>query len=95
MRILSRAVLLAAALHVAAPAFAAPPDRGHSRHFVAQQQDGPSLSEAVEMVRRKYRGRIVSAETHVSGNHEVHVIKVLTEDGKVVTERIRGRTRRG
>ncbi len=47
------------------------------------------------MVRRKYRGRIVSAETHVSGNHEVHVIKVLTEDGKVVTERIRGRTRRG
>ena len=95
MRILSRAVLLAAALHVAAPAFAAPPDRGHSRHFVAQQQDGPSLSEAVEMVRRKYRGRIVSAETHVSGNHEVHVIKVLTEDGKVKTVQIPGCPRNG
>ncbi|MDZ7643523.1 MAG: hypothetical protein U5K76_04385 [Woeseiaceae bacterium] len=59
------------------------------------QRDGPTLSEAVEQVRRKYRGRIVSAETRMRGNRELHVIKVLTDDGKVITERIRGRTLEG
>jgi translation initiation factor IF-1 len=57
------------------------------------QSGGPSLGEAVGRVRRQYNGRIVSAETRVSGNREVHVIKVLTEDGKVITERIPGRIR--
>ncbi len=59
------------------------------------QSNGPSLSEAVNQVRRQYRGRIVSAETEVRGNREVHVIKVLTEDGKVKTVRINGRSRGG
>lgn len=59
------------------------------------QNDGPSLSEAVEQVRRQYQGRIVSAETQLRGNREVHVIKVLTEDGKVKTVRISGRSRGG
>lgn len=61
--------------------------------IVLAQQDGPSLSEAVEQVRRQYNGRIVSASTEVRGNREVHVIKVLTEDGKLKTVRIPGRTR--
>jgi len=56
------------------------------------QSDGPSLSEAVEQVRRQYNGRIVSAETKRSGNREVHHIKVLTEDGKVKTVKVQGRT---
>ncbi|MGB5245052.1 MAG: hypothetical protein WBM54_01930 [Woeseia sp.] len=60
---------------------------------VVAQNDGPSLGEAVEQVRRQYRGRIVSAATEVRGNREVHVIKVLTEDGKVKTVRIPGRSR--
>jgi hypothetical protein len=63
------------------------------RRFMVAQSGGPSLGEAVERVRRQYNGRIVSAETRVSGNREVHVIKVLTEDGKVITERIPGRIR--
>ena len=57
------------------------------------QSGGMSLSQAVEMVRRKYGGRIVSAETVVKGNREEHVIKVLTQDGKVKTERVPGRQR--
>lgn len=68
-----------------------PPD--HSPRLLMAQSDGPSLGEAVERVRRQYNGRIVSAETHVIGNREVHFIKVLTEDGKVKTVRISGRTR--
>lgn len=58
------------------------------------QSDGMSLNEAVEQVRRQYNGRIVSAETRRSGNREVHHIKVLTEDGKVKTVKIPGRTLR-
>jgi hypothetical protein len=58
------------------------------------QNDGPSLGEAVEQVRRQYNGRIVSAETRISGNREVHHIKVLTDDGKVKTVEIPGRSRR-
>lgn len=83
-------------------ATAAAGDRGDARGwkaalpeaYLVAQSDGPSLNEAVEQVRRQYNGRIVSAETRVNGNREVHHIKVLTEDGKVKTVRIPGRTRR-
>jgi hypothetical protein len=50
-----------------------------------------TLSQAVEQVRRQYGGQIVSAETRVSGNRETHIIKVLTQDGKVKTVRVPGR----
>jgi hypothetical protein len=63
------------------------------RDLVITQSNGPSLSEAVEMVRRQYKGRIISAETKTSGNCERHHIKVLTEDGTVKTVRIQGRCR--
>lgn len=96
MRVLSRIILLGTAAMLMAPAWAEPPARAaRGGELVLAQQDGPSLSEAVEMVRRKYRGRIVSAETRVSGNREVHIIKVLTADGKVITERVPGRSLRG
>lgn len=70
-----------------------------NRHSPAQErlviaQNCPSLNEAVERVRRQYNGRIVSAETRVRGNREVHQIKVLTEDGKVKTVQIPGCPRR-
>ena len=69
-------------------------DSREHRQLIIAQNDGPTLSEAVEMVRRQYKGRIVSAETRISGNREVHHIKVLTDDGKVKTVRIQGRTKR-
>jgi hypothetical protein len=45
----------------------------------------------VEQVRRQYKGQIVSAETRVRGKQEIHIIKVLTEDGKVKTVQVPGR----
>ena len=60
------------------------PDHG------AYQGGCTSLSQAVEQVKRQYRGRIVSAETKVRGNQETHVIKVLTDDGKVKTVQVPG-----
>lgn len=61
--------------------------------YFAAQRGGMSLNEAVEQVRRQYNGRIVSAETRMNGNQEMHHIKVLTDDGKVKTVKIPGRTR--
>ena len=57
------------------------------------QSNGVSLSQAVEQVRRQYNGRILSAKTQVNGNREVHVIKVLTQDGKVKTVEVPGKRR--
>ena len=57
------------------------------------QSNGMSLSEAIESVRRRTGGRVVSAETKVSNGREVHHIKVLTEDGKVRTHKVNGRRR--
>jgi len=50
-----------------------------------------SLSQAVEQVRRKTNGRIISAETRVNKKgRETHHIKVLTKDGKVKTQTVQG-----
>jgi len=62
---------------------------------VTQNSGGKSLSEAVEQVRRQTNGQILSAVTRVSGNREVHHIKVLTKDGKVKTHKVQGRKRGG
>ena len=58
---------------------------------LSTQSDGMSLSEAIESVRRKTGGRVVSAETKIQGGREVHHIKVLTKDGKVRTHKVNGR----
>jgi uncharacterized membrane protein YkoI len=58
-----------------------------------QGNGGKSLSEAISQVRRQTGGQILSAETRVSGNREVHHIKVLTKDGKVKTVKVQGRRR--
>jgi uncharacterized membrane protein YkoI len=62
------------------------------RVILVAQNNGPTLDQAVEQVRKQYNGRIVSAETKVNGNREVHYIKVLTDDGKVKTVKVPGRT---
>ena len=69
-------------------------EQGAKRELrVAQRNGGKTLSEAVEQVRRQTNGRILSAETRMSGNREMHHIKVLTKDGKVKTHKVRGRKR--
>jgi uncharacterized membrane protein YkoI len=65
----------------------------HQQPIQVAQNDGMSLSAAVESVRRKTGGRIISAETKRNGNREVHHIKVLTKDGKVKTHKVQGRKR--
>jgi hypothetical protein len=58
------------------------------------QGDGMSLSEAVEYLRQRADvDRVISAETRVSNGREVHYIRVMTRDGKVVTHKVQGRQR--
>ena len=59
----------------------------------AVQSDGMTLSQAIESVRSRTGGKVVSAETRVQGGREVHHIKVLTKDGKVKTHKVNGRRR--
>jgi uncharacterized membrane protein YkoI len=61
--------------------------------FLLATQDGMSLSQAIESVRKRTGGKVLSAETKVQGGREVHHIKVLTPDGKVRTHRVNGRRR--
>ena len=61
--------------------------------IVVADGGGKSLNEAVEQVRRQYKdGRIISAETKVSGGREVHHVRVMV-DGKVKTVKVNGRKR--
>lgn len=92
MRLLSTTLLLVSLFVVPSWAVADRPHSVEPRLLIAQN-NCPSLSEAVERVRRQYNGRIVSAETRMSGKREVHYVKVLTDDGKVKTERIQGCSR--
>ena len=61
--------------------------------LVVAQNGGMTLAQAIESVRRKTGGKILSAETRVQGGREVHHIKVLTKDGKVRTHKVNGRRR--
>lgn len=74
----------AAPVHASAPGSAQPPQATG----MAAVRDEVSLSEAVARVKREYGGRILEAETREQNGRRVHVIKVLTREGRVRTVRI-------
>lgn len=47
-----------------------------------------SLDRAVEQLRGETRGRVLSADTEFVEGREVHVIRILTKDGRVRRLRI-------
>jgi hypothetical protein len=86
------APVLASLMLCVAPAITAESAPVRNDIRMIAQGGGMTLDQAVEQVRRQYDGRIVSAETRVSGNREIHYIKVLQKDGKVKTVTVPGRT---
>ncbi len=85
MRTLLTILLLSIALAASGQSLAIQVEAGTTEKTTPQalsvmQSNGDSLSQAVEQVQRQYNGKIVSAETQVSGNRETHVIRVLTAD---------------
>ena len=66
-------------------------DKRIIRDYRVTQGGCKSLEDAIESIRRKTNGRIISATTKVNKNgREVHNIKVLTKDGKVKTHKVQG-----
>ena len=94
-RVFSILLLLVAAAADARPIAVPPSPAGHTATLpngsapAAPHADRVTLEEAVRRVRKQYGGRIISAETRGSGDRRTHVIKVLTDDGRVHTVRIR------
>ena len=82
-------IMLLSCVLAAMPVLAQQFESGQAFRIV--QNDGMTLSQAVESVRRSTDGRIASAVTKIQGGREVHHIRVLTKDGKVKTHKIRGR----
>lgn len=104
MRTMLRTLLMTSLLALSGPVLAIQLGIGETAEYGAGYMDeaslagvmqggGVTLEQAVEQVRRKYKGRILSAVTKVNGNREVHEIKILTDDGTVKTERIQGKRR--
>lgn len=49
-----------------------------------------SQSEAVDKVRRETGGTVLSVRTEIQSDREVHLVRVLTQDGRVRTVRVDG-----
>jgi hypothetical protein len=61
---------------------------------VAELHDGISLDEAVRRAEAQYRARVVRTEVQDEDGRKVYVLKLLSEDGRVVTVRIDAATGR-
>jgi len=61
---------------------------------VAVLRDGISLDEAVRRAEAQYRARVVRTEVQDEDGRKVYVLKLLSEDGRVVTVRIDAATGR-
>jgi len=49
---------------------------------------GMSLDEAVAMVRNRYGGKVIGADTVEERGRKVHVIKLLSDKGRVRTVKV-------
>ena len=64
------------------------------RAAVVTPLDGISLDEAVRKAEAQYRARVVRTEVQDEDGRKVYVLKLLSEDGRVITVRIDAATGR-
>ena len=72
---------------------AQPADRkGGERGGGGREEREPrvSLDDAVAIVRSRYEGKVIRAETHGSSDHPVHSIRILSPEGRVYTVKVDG-----
>jgi chemotaxis receptor (MCP) glutamine deamidase CheD len=60
----------------------------------AVRRDGISLDEAVRRAEAQYRARVVRTDVQDEDGRKVYVLKLLSEDGRVITVRIDAATGR-
>ncbi|MEW5008436.1 MAG: hypothetical protein RPR28_03535 [Cycloclasticus sp.] len=56
--------------------------------MVLAKQQGVTLDQALQQVKKQQQGKVLAAETKLQQGVSVHVIKVLTEEGRVKKIRI-------
>ena len=59
-----------------------------------EMRDGVSLDEAVRRAEQQYRARVVRTDVQDEDGRKVYVLKLLSEDGRVITVRIDAATGR-
>jgi uncharacterized membrane protein YkoI len=62
--------------------------------IVEVPHDGVTLDEAVRKAESQYRARVVRTEVQDEDGRKVYVLKLLSEDGRVITVRIDAATGR-
>jgi len=91
-------LLALASISLSSPAVAGDVHRGdrgadRGRPIVLAKSE-MSLDAAVAMVRERFGGKVISASTSNRGGKKVHVIKVLSDEGRVRTVRVDAQTGR-
>jgi uncharacterized membrane protein YkoI len=61
-------------------------DAAHGRIVVAES--GMSLDQAVSMVEKRFKARVVRTETSREGDRKVYVLRLLNDAGRVWTVRV-------
>lgn len=59
---------------------------GERRIVIADS--GMSLDQAVSMVEKRYKARVVRTETRQEGNRKIYVLRLLNDAGRVWTVRV-------
>jgi len=72
---------------LAAPASGAQQDTG-APAIIRLAKGEMSLDQAVAMVRKRFGGKVISAETVSDGGKTTYVIKLLSDEGRVRTVRV-------
>lgn len=89
VRMRRRVALLCALAIVAVPGVAASQssriEPQPEFRFQTVQQRGMSLRQAIALAQQRHRGRVVRAETKQQNGRRVHEIRILGDDGRVVT----------
>ena len=61
---------------------------GVSQRSTAARHAELSLDQAVRLAQRRYRARVVRAETQMQGGRTIYVLRMLNEAGRVFAVRV-------
>lgn len=76
------------------PGYAAGGSAEEQSNVVAERHDGISLDEAVRRAEAQYRAKVVRTDVQDEDGRKVYVLKLLSEDGRVITVRVDAATGR-
>ena len=81
-------VLLLAACSVKAGDHETKPTRPGDDRRIVLADSGMSLDQAVSMVEKRFKARVVRTETRTEGDRKIYVLRLLNDAGRVWTVRV-------